>query len=516
MKSIENRITPYRLLIILSIFIFVLLCGMMYAFYTGIKMNEKYKSQVMAAYEIRINLTLGHLWFEELLSGDSSIDVEVITKSFDKSDMYSSALLEGGESEIGTIYPVDDQQVITFINDIINETSAFRDLAVQRLDDRSGSGTGTLIDQQYDTIFNQILISTQSVIEWIQDKNAKDLNTFRLSRTLVIILFIVLFIMIIAIVYLYFKEQESSKKELSESEMKFRSIVESIPIGLHFYNLKPDKSLIFSGANPAADKILGVENNKFIGKTIEEAYPNLKETEIPDIYRKVASTGYLWHTNQVNYEDEDILGAFEVLAFQTSPGNMTASFFDITDRVRAEKEREKLTIEIMEKNKELEQIVYVTSHDLRSPLVNVQGFSNELKESVNDLSKILSESSDIETAREKSQFIFNHDIPDSLKFIFNGITKMDSLLSGLLRISRLGRMPMILKKLDMKKLIDDVINTFEYEIKEYDIDVIIRDLPICWGDLNQMNQLFSNLISNAIRNIDKIRKNHIRITGLTK
>ena len=101
-------------------------------------------------------------------------------------------------------------------------------------------------------------------------------------------------------------------------------------LGMHFYKLNNNDQLIFVGANPAADKLLGVDNSQFIGKTIEEAFPPLIQTEVPERYRDAAAKGIPWSTEQIAYEDGQITGAFEVRAFQTTPGNMVAIFADIT------------------------------------------------------------------------------------------------------------------------------------------------------------------------------------------
>jgi len=98
------------------------------------------------------------------------------------------------------------------------------------------------------------------------------------------------------------------------------------------YELEGDDRLVFAGANPAADEILGVDNSRFIGMTIEEAFPPLAETEIPDNYRNVCRSGRSWQTEQVDYEYGSISGAFEVFAFQTAPGKMAVMFQDVTER----------------------------------------------------------------------------------------------------------------------------------------------------------------------------------------
>jgi PAS domain S-box-containing protein len=130
--------------------------------------------------------------------------------------------------------------------------------------------------------------------------------------------------------------RKQAEEALKESEEKFRNIIEASPMGMHMYQLEPDDSLVFIGANPAADTILGIDNSQFIGKTIEEAFPPLAESEVPKRYRAAAAEGTPWYTEQINYQDDQIAGAFEVYSFQTSPGKMTALFLDITERKQAE------------------------------------------------------------------------------------------------------------------------------------------------------------------------------------
>ncbi len=120
------------------------------------------------------------------------------------------------------------------------------------------------------------------------------------------------------------------------SEQKYRSIIEGVPLGLHMYTLDENNNLVFSGYNPSADSILNLDHEKFLGKTIEEAFPGLIGTEIPDRYRDLTRTGVAWIGHQVIYKDEILQGAFEVHAFQTSPGKMAAFFSDITERIKKE------------------------------------------------------------------------------------------------------------------------------------------------------------------------------------
>ncbi len=82
--------------------------------------------------------------------------------------------------------------------------------------------------------------------------------------------------------------------------------------------------------------ILTVKNDQFIGKTIEEAFPNLTTTNIPDAYRDVARNGIPFNMEQILYsDDQSISGAFEISAFQTETNKMAVLFRDVTEKKKA-------------------------------------------------------------------------------------------------------------------------------------------------------------------------------------
>ncbi|MDD1681559.1 MAG: PAS domain S-box protein [Methanoregula sp.] len=134
-----------------------------------------------------------------------------------------------------------------------------------------------------------------------------------------------------------YDELAKGERLVRESEEKYRNVIVNAPYGMHFYELDPHRGLVFSGANPGADRILGVSHDPFIGKTIEDAFPGLAGTEVPERYREVAESGSVWQTEQVNYDRGTISGAYSVTAFRTAPGAMAAMFVDITNRKQTEK-----------------------------------------------------------------------------------------------------------------------------------------------------------------------------------
>lgn len=138
---------------------------------------------------------------------------------------------------------------------------------------------------------------------------------------------------------------------LRESDATFRNIVQASPMGIHLYSLDEDDQLVFTGANPAADRLLGVDNSRYVGMICEDAFPSLRNTDIPENYRRVARHGGIWQTEQISYADGTVAGAFEVHAFQMTPGKVAVLFNEISARKRAEEEREKLQVQLIQAQK---------------------------------------------------------------------------------------------------------------------------------------------------------------------
>jgi len=134
---------------------------------------------------------------------------------------------------------------------------------------------------------------------------------------------------------------EQLNEDLRKSESRIRRILDNAPFGAHHYELEPGERLVFVGANSAADSILGINNQQFIGKTIEEAFPALVQSEIPGIYRKVAATGIRYDDEQLDFGYGGVVGSYELHAFQPAPNFVTVFFGSINERKRAEQALQK-------------------------------------------------------------------------------------------------------------------------------------------------------------------------------
>ncbi len=131
-------------------------------------------------------------------------------------------------------------------------------------------------------------------------------------------------------------KEEAAQAEARAAMERFRNIVQSTPLGMHLYRLNEDGELILEGGNPAADRILGLDHAALAGRRVEDAFPNLAGTGLPDRYREVALGGTVLEHDHLAVEGGEIRGAYDVLAFRTSPGEMALIFQDVTERRRNE------------------------------------------------------------------------------------------------------------------------------------------------------------------------------------
>ncbi|MDP3767602.1 MAG: ATP-binding protein, partial [Dehalococcoidia bacterium] len=155
---------------------------------------------------------------------------------------------------------------------------------------------------------------------------------------------------------------------------------------------------------------------------------------------------------------------------------------------------EQTTRDLSVLNQEMEDLLHVVSHDLRAPLINIQGFSKRLETEAN--------------GRQEPR------TAESLRFIAKGVEKMDALLASLLAISRVGRKADPAQLHDLDAVLDDVLATFEHQLKEQAIQVIRHPLPKAVPcRRNEINQVFSNLVSNAINYMGAADRRFIEIGG---
>lgn len=185
---------------------------------------------------------------------------------------------------------------------------------------------------------------------------------------------------------------------------------------------------------------------------------------------------------------------------------------EIKERRKAEDELALLNARLNEKNRELEQVVYIASHDLRSPLVNIDGYGREIGYALEDMERVLA-AEGAPGEEELPARLPVTEMTEALRYIRSSTAQMDSLLNGLLKLSRTGRASLTIVPLDMNDLISGVVSTMVFQIRRSGVRVVVQDLPPCLGDAVQVRQVFSNILQNGIKFLDPQREGSIRFSG---
>jgi signal transduction histidine kinase len=156
--------------------------------------------------------------------------------------------------------------------------------------------------------------------------------------------------------------------------------------------------------------------------------------------------------------------------------------------------------QVAAKNAELTDLLYVLSHDLRAPLINLEGFSHALADTVGQLDELLSAAAAGAAGEGAGRVAeMKQDIAESLHFIRQGVDRMGVLVGGILQLSRLDSKPQQVERVDLDQLVQTVLPTFQYQLSQRQIAVNVGHLPIVVGDSVRLSQVISNLIDNAIK-----------------
>jgi signal transduction histidine kinase len=166
---------------------------------------------------------------------------------------------------------------------------------------------------------------------------------------------------------------------------------------------------------------------------------------------------------------------------------------------------------LAQKDQENEMFVYSVSHDLRSPLVNLQGFSQELASSCQDLRRIVMENDVPAAVRERAAMLLDHEANESIQFIQTAVRRLATIIDALLRLSRVGRVVYDWQPVDVRATVERVVAALGNTITQKGARVHIGELPPAWGDPTAIEQIFANLIGNALNYLDPARPGTIEV-----
>ena len=288
-------------------------------------------------------------------------------------------------------------------------------------------------------------------------------------------------------------ERKLVQVELSESEEKLNALFASLTemVVMHELVLNDAGEAInyrIIDCNRAFTEFSGISKEDAVGKLATDLY----QTDVPPYLEEYSKVGLSGEPHEFNTFYAPLEKHLMISVVSPQLGKFATITTDITPMMQIQEM-------IIAKNKEMENYLYVASHDLRTPLVNIQGFSQRLKKQTDSIKTLTSDKNIEPEILHQLANITDENIPKTLNFIHSNIEKMDTLINGLLQLSRTGKVVMNIQKIDMNTLFTKILKRLDFQIKEAQCEIHIDSLPVCYGDAELLDQLFVNIISNALK-----------------
>jgi PAS domain S-box-containing protein len=221
-----------------------------------------------------------------------------------------------------------------------------------------------------------------------------------------------------------------------------------------------------------------VPPEQFVGKTIQEVLPSLANQTIFAINRALESGDVNAFEYELFQDGRD--RTFEARVTPVGPDTVLAMVRDVSLQKWIEEEREKLIVELEQKNAELERFAYTVSHDLKSPLITIRGFLGFIRDD----------------SRKGNLARLDADI----QRISAATEKMQSLLNDLLELSRIGRIINPTREVNLNDLIQETLELLHGQIAQAGVSVsVAQNLPLVRGDYDRLFEVMQNLIDNACK-----------------
>jgi PAS domain S-box-containing protein len=272
--------------------------------------------------------------------------------------------------------------------------------------------------------------------------------------------------------------RKRAEEELSESESRHRAILQAALDCIVTID-QEGKIIEF---NPAAEDAFGYRREEIVGKDLAETLlPQNNRERHRDTLDRYSDAGEIGSMLGKRFEQAMVRRSGErflaEMCMQPIPleGSTVFTVFlrDITERKRAEEE-------INRKNRDLETLLYVTSHDLREPLRAIHNFAR------------------LVTERNAAQLDARGQ--DFLKRVVRGAERLDRLLEDVLTLSRAQRSVDPLQEVALDEVVADVLQQLEARIERSHGRVLVKDkLPHLAADRRWITQAVFNLVANALK-----------------
>lgn len=173
------------------------------------------------------------------------------------------------------------------------------------------------------------------------------------------------------------------------------------------------------------------------------------------------------------------------------------------------------TADLTAANEEIQRFAYIVSHDLRAPLVNVMGYTSELQAAGKAIEKQLArlEAEAPDKVLPEAATAVREDMPEAIGFIRTSTEKMDRLINAILKLSREGRRNLTITPLDMTAVVQAIADSVNHQTEATGSEIVVEPLPGIESDRLMVEQVFGNLIDNAVKYLDPARPGRIVVRG---
>jgi PAS domain S-box-containing protein len=319
------------------------------------------------------------------------------------------------------------------------------------------------------------------------------------------------------------------------AERRFQSLLESAPDALVIVDQRGEIRL----ANAQTERLFGYTRPQLFDQKIEMLVPQALRADHPqqrdafftNPHVRPMGSGLELYGQRANGSQFPIEISLSPVEGGEEP-LVCAAIRDVTERRlamdrirqlndeledRVEQRTAELAVaneELSHRNQENEMFVYSVSHDLRSPLVNLQGFSQELDGACTRLRAMSARETTPPALREELQDIIDTDVAESIHFIRTSVLRLSGIIDALLRLSRAGRVVYQWQAVDTQVIVRRVLDAAHATITERQAEIIVDALPATSGDFTAIEQVFGNLITNALNYLAPDRPGRIEVGSL--
>jgi PAS domain S-box-containing protein len=505
-----------------------------YGFYSGDRISTVDASLVRSAMKLKLEASTTNLMIEGLLGEGLAADFEPVWAPLDGALQDFRSVVEESRQR-RAVLPFRAAAVdATGLANLERKLSAFKKKAAERFSNRRIS----LLDEEADRVYRQAFKDLVGDLDALENRLRRvmsaNLTLFRYSQTAMIVLCIVL-TALAAILFQRFAgqrakaydvlqvanerleneiaERRRSEEAVRASEERFRQLAENIMDVFWLEDVSAKNRIVYvsptfelwSGRKPAevyADprifwQIVHPKDSKRVIRSYREFAGGRDEFDAR--YRIVRPDGSIrWVRSR----------GFPIRDAESSVHRVAGLAQDVTDEKRHEERQKQLV-------KELKDFSNAVSHDLRAPLINLKGFSKEIKASLEIIRPLVHDTLPTLDKTNKKRVIaaLYEDLPEAVDFIDASVSKMERLTNAILKLSRLGRRELMFEMLDVNEIVRNTLKSLGHQIKTRGIQLSMGDLPKTMADKVSMEQIFSNLMSNALNYLDPGRIGQIEIDG---